>query len=949
MVSNRMLACAATILAAVGLSAASAAGEDVKVPCSRDVWVSAVGAEQDHSMGKTPQLKLKTIQEMAVLDFDLSGMKGKTVGKSWLHFHIADARGEVARMGIPLQRRHLLRGIGLSTVSTDWVEGKAAGSYTVDRAGNGATFREASGSKRPWAWPGSDLSAVIFGSGNTLQAHADLEDLPGLWARVPVPADLVRSLICRDAFGLCIMDEIGYGLANNFIHSREAKGRGPFLVVDVTGTDDARPAQAKATVRAAPKAAHLSTGAAVIEIEGPADAFCYFVTVNGTPVPRRLIPHPKNGATRILLENCKPTGKIAVEVVTCDAAGNRSTGAKASGTASGALKPPPKLPAAWRAKPGEPPVRAGGLKVWALPEICKVDPLSGALFEAKALGTDGRAYRRGNSVWDGASNSVRLFGASGEIVAFQLCLERTDVDKPLEDILLRFDGLAGAGKIPADRVRMFRIWYTPTPEYAIPIRPGQKLVIPNGRDRAPAGQKNQLIYVDVAIPQGTKPGQYAGKVTISADGVKPFDVPVRLKVYGFAIPDRMRFNPELNIYAAPGRPGSKAWFESFRVAHYNRCTLSITMAGHGDQLNGGIAMRTEGSGSDVRVSDWSRWDGPYGPLLDGSAFKDLPRASVPLASCQVPIGHGYPLRLDRYYRYGGPKKHKQVALVHALLAKPIDEAFGEDYKKGFQSFARQIARHFEAKGWTDTYFMFYLDAKVMWRIRGNGTSYWTLDEPYDYNDWVALRFWGKLFRDAVAAVPTKARWGFRCDISRPHWTHNWLGGVMTTMYVGGLERRGKAVQLMARDDPKMNFTSYGACNKPNTSNWNSAAWCLSTFLAGGDGVLPWQSLGRGDSLNKLDPYGLIIPNTAGHDAIGSVRIMALRRGAQDCEYLLTLGEKGGLTREQLRALVAAKVAPKGTLTQLHEDDAAPVTFEKLDPDKFAELREGLAKLIEAAK
>ena len=336
-------------------------------------------------------------------------------------------------------------------------------------------------------------------------------------------------------------------------------------------------------------------------------------------------------------------------------------------------------------------------------------------------------------------------------------------------------------------------------------------------------------------------------------------------------------------------------------------------------------------------------------MLDGTAFRDLPRASVPLATCQIPLGHGYPLKLDRYYRYDGPRKHKNVGLVHALLCKPIEQAFGDDYKKGFQGVARQIVEHFEAKGWTRTYFMFYLDAKVQWRIRGSGTSYWTLDEPYNYPDWVALRFWGTLFRDAIEPLPKKARWGYRCDISRPHWTHDWLDGVMSTMYVGGLTRRIKTVQAMAKEDGDLSFYSYGACNNPAVSNWNSTAWCLTTFLAGGEGVLPWQSLGNAASLRKPDANGLVVPNAAGHAAIGSVRIMALRRGAQDCEYLLTLGETYGLNREQLRALVAQRVAPKATLKQLHEDDAAPLTFDKLDPAAFAALREGVAKLIEARR
>lgn len=942
-----VLACAVLAAPAAGLA------EQSKFVCSRDVWVSAVPAgdegepERDTSMSKTTQLKLKTIQEMAILDFDLSALKGKRVSGGWLHFNIVHNPAEITRVDIPLERKHLLKRVGLSTVSSDWVEGQAAQSYKVDRAGFGATFREASYSKRPWAWPGSDLTDVTFSNGNTLQWHAEVEDLPDMWARVKVPGYMIASLIARDGLGWCIMDEIGYGLNNNFIHSREAAGKEPYLLVDVVGADASLPPPPRVTLAPAPEKAHMDSGAVAITIAGSGDAFCYFAKANGADVPRWRIPHPAKGAARVILDDRKPGETIAVEVVACDAAGNRSAPARATGKASAALAPVGELPEpAFKPSPGEPPLRSGKLRVWALPEICKVKPTNADLFEAGALEKDPKAYRLANSVWDGATGTVRSFGAKGEIVAFQLCLERSNAREPLEDISVTFNGLRGPGRIAPDRIKLFRLWYTPVPEYLIPMAAGEKFAIPNKQNKLRWNQRNQVVYVDIAIPPKAAAGEYAGRITISAAGVEPFDLPVKLKVYDFAIPDKMRFNPELNIYQAPARLASKAWFECFRVAHYNRCTLSITQAGHGDGIK--TPLPISGAGANVRVSDWSGWDRAFGPLLDGSAFRDLPRAGVPLPTCQVPLSHGYPLGLDQYHLYTGPKKHNNVALVHALMAPPIEQSFPEAYKRGFANFSRQIVRHFEAKGWRDTYFMFYLDAKVQWRVKGNGTSYWLLDEPYNYDDWQALRFWGKLWADAIAGLPKRAGWGYRCDISRPQWTRDWLNGVMTTMYVGGLTRKIKRVQIMAEEGP-MTFYSYGACNRTEDSNWNSAAWCLTTFLAGGDGVLPWQSLGRPASLNSPDPFGLIVPDALGHGALGSMRIWALRRGAQDCEYLLTLGEKRRFNREQLRALVAQKFASEARLQQLHEDDAAPVTFGALDPDKFAELREGIARLIVAKK
>jgi len=928
--------------------AATARPEERKFICSRDVWVSAVGEEVNHSMGKTPTMKIKTIQEMAILDFDLSELKGKVVGDGYLYFNIVHDPEEIARHNLPFPRKHLLRRIGLSTVSTDWVEGNASGSYTVDESGFGATFLEASYSKKPWSFPGSDLSDVTFGNGNTLQHHTELEEVGedgGIWARVKVPAYMIQALIARDGFGWCIMDEIGYGLANNFIHSREAPGKEPYLVVSVRGNDVAAPATPRVSVEPAPDEAHMGKGAVAVDIVGAAETFCYFVTVNGREVPRWMIPHPVEGKARVVVDSLRGGEQVAVEVVAADAAGNRSAPAKAEGTASPSLASPPTLPEAWKPTPGEPPVRGGKLRVWAFPEVCKVRYTNGSLFEAGLIGADAESYRQANSVWDGATNTVRLFGARGEIVAFQLCLERVDRDRPLEDVSIRISGLTGPGRIDADHIRLFRVWYVKLGEYAVPLSNGQTLSIP-APDNKLRGQNNQSVYVDVAIPGGARPGTYRGTISISAKGVARFSLPVKLLVYDFDVPKAMRFNPELNIYQSPGRPGSKTFFEAYRLAHYDRCTLSITQAGHGDGVK--TPLPISGSGAGVRVSDWSGWDNSFGRLLDGSAFADLPRSGEPLPTCQIPLSHGYPLPLDRYYSYSGPKHGQGIVFIHALTCKPIHEAFSPAYKAGWMNFARQIVLHAERKGWTRTQFLFYMDAKPNYRATGSGTSYWILDEPYNYDDWMALRFWGQMFQEAIKPVVKRTHFGYRCDISRPGWTRDWLHGIMTHMYVGGLTRKVKRCQIMAEEGP-MVFYSYGACNNPKDSHWNSVAWCLQTYLAGGDGVLPWQSIRSRNAANSLwneDQQGLILLGVLGRPAIGSIRLKALRRGAQDCEYLITLAEKYRLNREQLRAMVAAKIPSKATYRQKFEDEAAAVTFSELDPAKFAELREGVAKLIE---
>jgi hypothetical protein len=52
-----------------------------------------------------------------------------------------------------------------------------------------------------------------------------------------------------------------------------------------------------------------------------------------------------------------------------------------------------------------------------------------------------------------------------------------------------------------------------------------------------APHSNQPLWVDVLTPRDTMPGEYTGTITISADGVRPHRVPIKLTVWDFVLPD----------------------------------------------------------------------------------------------------------------------------------------------------------------------------------------------------------------------------------------------------------------------------------------------------------------------------------------------------------------------------------------------------------------------------
>ncbi|HHN46157.1 MAG TPA: hypothetical protein ENN09_01830, partial [Planctomycetes bacterium] len=180
---------AAMLLFPAFICAALTAGE-TRLQCTRDVWISSYGTvgmggsppETDCSMGKTPTIKLKTIQEAGLFDFDTAPVRGRKIDKAVLMLHEAE----------PTQ----LRWMGVSTVSSNWEEGSGAGSYVKDAAGGGATFNEASYQRRAWSYPGSRLTDVTMSAGNTIEWHGECRRLPGGWlpasgqtAAFPVPLD----------------------------------------------------------------------------------------------------------------------------------------------------------------------------------------------------------------------------------------------------------------------------------------------------------------------------------------------------------------------------------------------------------------------------------------------------------------------------------------------------------------------------------------------------------------------------------------------------------------------------------------------------------------------------------------------------------------------------------------------------------------------------------------
>ncbi len=188
-----------------------------RLDVTRDTWVSEVGREADGNNGAAPRLKLKSIQEMTLLDVHARPLRGRTIRSAELHLKLA---GEE-----PLRR------VTVSSVGAEWFEGSGSG-YAIQPGG--ATFRSRRHGDLPWSKTGGDLCHVVLGNGGTIWRMADAQapDREG-WQRIPVDPRVLEARVAGLSHGFLAFDDTGsewsrsgdtYTLRifpNRFVYSRD--------------------------------------------------------------------------------------------------------------------------------------------------------------------------------------------------------------------------------------------------------------------------------------------------------------------------------------------------------------------------------------------------------------------------------------------------------------------------------------------------------------------------------------------------------------------------------------------------------------------------------------------------------------------------------------------------------------------------------------------------------
>ena len=897
--------------------------ETVRVPVTADVSIMAHPRETRLNAGALSTIKLKSWQHIVLAQFPAERFRGRVVRGATLHLHWAG--------GDPTHSDYLRR-VGVSTVASPWGEGTGQG----EEVPGASSFLFAQLDQRPWAYPGSDLTAVIFGQGHTIYSSvpASRPDGDG-WQTVAVDGRLLRAYVAGLSYGLALYDDLGTdwsispegrwsirNMPNRVMHSREQSQFAPYLIVDL-GERDTQPPSAPTDL--ALQDAEPDLGGPLLTWQAPADSLGYFVRYQpgeslnwglASEVPRYLIPLASEpGSTeRLPLGDLEltPGEPYTFAVWAVDAAGNLSPAA----TVTARLRTrqrmyrfqasPPAAPEA--APPGKYPV--GPVRVWALEASEKVDA------QGKPVGFRAERLGSASALWDGRQPGVRLRAARNEFVAFHLIVEGR-----AKRVAVEVGEWSGPGSVRPE-VTLWREWYVQAdgryiPDPLVPLK--GPFAIPDPEQQVP-GQQVGALLVDLYVPHRAQPGSYRVPLRVSADG-RSKDLQLFLQVLPLELPDELTFRVELNSY---GTPGGEAELNDHRLAHRYRTTLNNLPYSQSGHVSAGSAPKLV----DGRL-DWTEWDRRFGPLFDGSAFADLPRAGVPVGEFYLPLHENWPGDIRRAWTGG----------------YWADEAFPEDYRQLFVQVSRQFAQHFRQKGWTRTQFQFYLNNKNTWKVQGSrtGSSPWVLDEPVDQKDFAALAYFARAFRQGVDEVEGDVDLVFRIDISRPQWQRSTLDGLVGLAVVGrrAFDRYNRLVRQRARKTGEMLF-AYGSPNEVPQSNSRLVGWAVGSWSKGADGILPWQTIGRDASWEEADRLAVLYPakKRFGYEgSYPSLRLVAFRRGQQDVEYINLLRTAAGVPRDALaRALVVALgLADEKAVLGAHFDFGG-VDFSGLTASDFTRLR-----------
>ena len=465
----------------------------------------------------------------------------------------------------------------------------------------------------------------------------------------------------------------------------------------------------------------------------------------------------------------------------------------------------------------------------------------------------------------------------------------------------------GGATLPAEHVVLYRAAYVPirhaaprateplglTPDPLIPfVNPYTGEAIPeprwDGRERVGPrfgaarfevweGQ-HQPLWLDVFVPEGTAPGTYEGACKVSGKGVQPVEIPVRVTVWDFALPDGPTHENHFGGFSYVARyHGLAADSEEFHAIEDRYIEM---MATH--RINPPLPRRLRPSIED-----------------DGTAVfsEELDQRLTEFVA--------------RYY----------VTNIDVPRA-PFADMLGADRAKAL-NYYRSWYAYLDRKGWADRAYLYMLDepndADAYERVRQLGALVGeaeprlrrlVVEQPYTQNaEWGALDeaidIWCPLFgfvhEPSVQRVQANGDevWSYTALVqTAPHYHPEYeeVKGDLPPFWEIGFPVTAYRIA------PWLN-RRYGITG---LLYWSTVYW----FAPERD---PWDD--PGFRIRWNGDGALFYP---GEDAgiegpVGSIRLKNLRDGMEDYEYFALLEERGG--KDVVEQVVCSGVPTWGTWVQ----------------------------------
>ncbi len=885
-----------------------------RLPCVADTNLSSYETETDLNYGASTRIRLKGIQMLGVFNFDTARVSGMIVGRARLHLRYAGADRQ-------------LRTLGFSTVATPWTEGAGRG----ERIAGATCFSSPELGKRHWAAPDSDFTDAAFLPGASIVWYSDVRNDNDGWVSAEINPAIVQAMVAGLSHGLAVTDEKGQTMANNDVFSREQTDSAPYLTVECReGNETETRAAQLVQLEALPAPERVTTTRSAVRIRAamPPGAFGIEAALRiegetaDSPVPKWVLGVPVAPRAEACLDNLPGNAQIAVMARSVSPSGSRGpwTIARVRSPVRRTRPAALTVPTAFARLGPCPPKTLGPLSVTVTRGDVRLDAETG------------RPERPvPNRLWNG--RAIRLDACRGERLA--LIVGVWGGGSEVSDTVVRCSPASMQSKgvrVAVSRIRTVRS-----------DRLIADLCVPDGLAKGPpAPLPTGLHLVEIDVLPNQPVGVHSFSLGVSAKPYGAVAFPVEIKVLPAAIPARPGFEVSLNTYGSPARAsgldpasedGLNEELKYHRLAHAHRCTLTPLGYSHSGTVEPGYAPMLEGAGDARRVKSWSEWDRRFHRYITGEAFDGLPRPRQPITHIYLPFHEAWPEDIRRHYSYA-PRdlRYPQIIDDHAMLAGPIERLMSAEYADGFRAVVRAFAEHLTAAGKSPTRAHFYLNNKYYYRDPqngGRGTSWWLLDEPMHRDDWLALAWFGRLLKAELARLydarpPRSADQGpsgkaagqerpriiFRADISRPQWQRDYLDNTIDLMVVN--DELFTRPTLMGRLKQRLGVTlwHYGEAPAPSRPLSEFEAWPTRAYLAGADGVVPWQTVGGDANIERAESTALIVPGRrlGVSGPLATLRLKALGRGAQDVELAIAVARRRGWSREQLRLALADLIA-----------------------------------------